>query len=453
MNISKENTGDLTAIITIELTKEDYEDKVNKSLKEQQKKANMPGFRPGKVPFGMIKKIYGRAVLADEINNQLGENLTKYITDNEFSVLGNPLPSEEKETNVDFEHDTDFVFHFDIGLTPEFDIELSDNIEVDYYEIDIDKEMEDKYIKDLRQRFGTHEHPETIEDKDVVKGEMIELDDNGEEKEDGIKHSASIATDLIKNEEDKAKFVGAGNDDTIVFNPMKATENATETSLMLGISKEEAEKIESEFKFVVDEITRHKPADLNEEFFKKVFGEEVDSEEKFNEKLKEVIGNSFTPDTDRFFMNMAIEKLIDQAELQLPDSFLKRLLKEGEGEQKVTDEQIETQYENYAKSVKWQLIEGKIIKDNDIKVEENEIRDVVRNYFTSQMMYDENDQEAVERMEGLIDTVLQNKEESTKIHNQLFDTKVNDLFKSTLKLNKKQVSYNEFSKLVSELNN
>ena len=452
MNLTQENTGELTATLKIEITKEDYQESADNELKTHQKKASMPGFRPGKVPLGMIKKMYEKAVIAEQVNNLLSENINNYIVDNKLNLLGNPLPNAEKTPPPDFENNNDFTFYFDIGWTPEIDLELSDKIEVDYYKIRVDQKMEDDYINNLRTRFGSHINPDVIEDKDVVKGEMVELDSEGTQKEGGLRHQSILATDLIKLTTVQEKFMGAKNGDSIVFNPLKAMENAVETANMLGITKEDTEKLEADYEFTINEITRHEPAELNVDLYKQAFGEDIDTDEKFKMKVKEVIERSLDPESDRLLMNHVILKLMEITDIQLPDDFLKRwLLESNEG--KLKEDELESQYGNYTRSLRWQLIESKIVKDNDIEVKESEIRDVIRNYFGSQMMVDPENEEAVKGLEGIVNKMMENKEETGRIHDQLFDNKLKNLFKSTLKLSEKTVSIDEFTKLAEEIKN
>ncbi len=451
MNITRENTGDLTATITLEIAKGDYEEKVNKVLKDQQRKASMPGFRPGKVPFGMIKKMYGKAVLAEEVNSLLSESMTKYIVDNDLNVIGNPLPNKEKEQEVNFDDWGDFTFHFDIGMAPEIDFTLDDKMKVDYYQIEPKDEMIEEQIKNIRTQLGSHTHPEKIGEDDVVQGELTELDEEGNVREDGINRSTVIAVNTIKKEDIKKKFIGSGKEDTITFNPLEATENKTETAYIIGKQTEEVGDEVPDFNFTVTEISRQELAEMNEELFKKAFGEECDSEEKFREKVEESIRRSFEPESDRLFMNHLIEKLVKEIEIPLPEDFLKRLILENDKEVG-SEKELEEKFSDYLKSFKWQLLESKIAKEKGLKVEEEEIRDVVKRYFLSQMPMQAEDEEGEKRLNSIIDSVLENKEEKEKIHNQLYEEKLKDLMKESVKLNKKKVSYDKFTEIVKELN-
>jgi FKBP-type peptidyl-prolyl cis-trans isomerase (trigger factor) len=370
MNITKEETGKLTATIRIEIGNDDYAGQVEQTLKEQQKKAAMHGFRPGKVPFGLIKKIYGKSVMLDQINQLLSENLNKYIQDNELKIIGNPLPDREKTAELDLEHQTEFDFYFNIGLMPEFDLKIGDAFQVDYYDIKVTDKMVDEYVHDLQHRLGEHPHHEENEGHDHP-------------EEEGHEH-------------------------------------------------------------------HHEPAELNEDFFKKVFpDQEIKDEKTFREKIREGMEKSLVSESDRFFMNTAIEKLVEATDMELPEDFLKKWLKEG-GEEELSDEQVEKQFDNFSKSLRWQLIENKLSKEHGVSVEEIEMRDFVKSYFTGRMVFSPEDTEAQDRLDAIASSVLNNKEEAQRIHEQLFDQKLMEFFKNTFKLKHKKLDYDDFVKLVTE---
>jgi trigger factor len=451
MNITKEETGELTATIKIELGEEDYKESVDKQIKERQKGSVMPGFRPGKVPAGMIRKMYGKSIIADEVNKLLSENVTKYLVDNKINVIGTPLPSKDKPAKMDIENDTEFEFYFDIGVAPEFDLDFDDSVAVDYYKVKPDKKMIEEQIKTICIRMGDHSHPEEAGEEDMLQGHLAELDEEGNEKEGGIQNTTAISLKTFVNDSQKKEFLGASKDDTIRFNPLKATENETETAYMLGISKEELGDTVPDFNFTVSEITRQEPAEMNEELFKKAFGEDCTTEEDFRNRVEESISKSIEPESDNLFMNDAIEALIEKAGIDLPHDFMKRIIYEN-NEGKLAMEEIEKQYDDYAKSFKWQLIESKLAKEKEIRVEEEEIRNVVKGYFMSQGLVPPGDEEGDQRMNSIVDSVLQNEDEGKKIHDQLFTNKVKDELKSSLKLNEKEISYEDFVKMINEKN-
>ncbi len=450
MNITKESTGDLTAIIKLELKEEDYQDQVKKVLKDYQRKANIPGFRQGKVPFGMINKMYGKAVMAEEINKMVSDSLNQYIVDEKLDILGYPLPNTEKTTTVDFDNQKEFEFFFDIGLSPEFNLELNDKIKINYYDIEANDEVVEKYLGDLQSRHGKTTNPETVEEGDMVKGDFVELDENDKEVQGGINRAANVATSNLKLKTELKKFVGKKVGTTVKFNPLKATKDADNTALMLGITKEEAEKIENKFSFTITEISRKENAELNEEFFKMVYPqEEIKTEEELRVRIKKDAEVSFVAESDRQFMNNTVEKLVDLAKIDLPDEFMKRWIVEN-GQGKMTAEQVETQYESYSKSLRWQLIEAKLVKEFELQVGEEDVRNQIRSYFST--MQEKQDEEAEKRMNEIVDSIMKNQEEVKRIYDQLYDKKLLDLFKDKIKQVNKKIGYEEFVKLATQTN-
>ncbi len=448
MNITKESTGDLTATIKIELKEDDYQEQVKKVLKDYQRKANIPGFRAGKVPFGMINKMYGKAVMAEEINKVVSDSLNQFIVDEKLDILGYPLPNTEKSETIDFDNQKEFEFFFDIGLSPEFEIALNDKLKANYYEIKADEEIVNKYLDDLRSRHGEISNPEVVEEGDTVKGELVELDEEKNPKENGFNRTSAFALSTIKLKTELKKFVGKKVGGELTFNPMKATKSAIDTATMLGISTEEAEKIDSNFSYTITEITRRKPAELTPEFFKIIYPQDkIENEEQLKKRIKKDAEISFVAESDRQFMNNAVEKLVEMAKIDLPDEFMKRwILENGQG--KMTEEQIESQYDSYSNSLKWQLIEAKLVKEHDIKVSEEDVRNQIKSYFSS--MQEKQDEETEKRMDEIVNSIMQNREETKRIYDQLYDKKLLDLFKENIKQVKKSVTYDEFVKLATQ---
>lgn len=381
MNITREDTGTLTASLKVQVGSVDYEEKVQKTLKEYQKKANMPGFRPGKVPFGLISKMYRKAVILDEVNHLVSEQLQNYIEQNQLKLIGNPLPNREKSSPLDPDNIQDFELYFDIGMFPEFDLPISDKQEADYYNIKANDKMVDEYVMDLRKRYGTHHH------------------------HDGESH--------------------------------EETEN-------------NASSQEPEHEHEHDHDHHIEPAELNEEFFKMIFPtEEIHDVAAFREKIREGIEKSLVRESDRHFLNTVIEKLVDETKIELPDDFLRKTLRENE-ENPLSEEQVALQYENFAKSIKWQLIESKLVKDHGVRVEEEEMRNVVKSYFTGNRIIQEDNPEHEERLNKIADSVLSNREEATRLHNQIFDQKLLNYFKSNFTLKQKEIDYDDFVKMITE---
>ncbi|MGE5317104.1 MAG: trigger factor [Chloroflexota bacterium] len=357
MNIEFQKTGDLTATLKIDVTAADYEENVNKVLKDYQKKAQMPGFRPGKVPFGLTKKMYGQAVTADEINKILSEALDSYIRDNNLQLLGNPLANTEKTDQVDFAAANDMSFYFDMALTPSFEFELSPELNVPFYNISATDKMATDYLADLQKRHGEMSEEEGVEPK---------------------------------------------------------------------------------------------PAELNEEFFEKIFpGEELKTEEQVLERIKKEADQSFVGESERKFFNDAIEAVIAKADIQLPDDFVKRWLVETNPE-KLTAEDVERDYEGYSRSLRWQLIENRILTENNIFIDEEEIKNVYRNYFRRPgQELEELDEETKARIDSIVDSFMKNKEEVGRVRNQLLERKLIELMKEKLQPKQENLTYEEFVKLAS----
>ena len=446
MNVTQESTGDLTAILKLTLVEEDYREAVDKQLKDYRKKANMPGFRQGHVPMGMIKKMYGTSVLADEVNKLVSEGLNKHIINNKVDVLGYPLPNEEKSKQLDFDGQNEFDFYFDIAIAPEINIELSDKISVPYYSLKITDEEVDKAVNDVKVRFGEEETPEISEEGHSLQGNFVQLDTDENKVEGGTENAAFFNIDDIKLKTIKSKFIGKKIDDKIVFNPMKAFKDEAKVNHLLGIT-DENEAVNADYEFTINKIILVKEAEINEDLFKKVYpNDDIKTEEDFRGKIAGELKQHYTRDTDRQFLADTINKLIELVDITLPDEFMKRwLLESNQG--KITKEQIDTQYDSYAKTFRWQLIEGKLMEKHAdaVKVDDEAIKDKVRAYFTQMggagAMADQ--------MEGIIDSVLQNKEEKQRIQNDLMDEKYIALFKENIKLKEKEVDSKKFSEIVS----
>jgi len=449
MNITQENTSDLTAIIKIELLKEDYQEKVKTLLKNYQKKANVPGFRPGKVPFGMINKLYGKSVLAEEVNKLISDSLNQYIIDNKIDILGYPLPNAEKTTELNFDTQEKFEFFFDIGLTPQFEISLDDKFKVNYYNIKADEDIVNKYLTDLRGRNGKTSKPEIAEESDKLFGDFVEVDAKGLVMEQGLKGSSHLKLENIKLKAALTKFVGAKKGDQIIFNPAKALKSDIEVAALLGLNTVEAAEFKNDIQLTITEIDRTELAELNEDFFKLVYPQDkIGDEKQLKERIKKDAETSFQSESDRQFMNNAVEMLIEKADISVPDEFLKRwLLENNQG--KVALEQLELQYDSYIKSLKWQLIESKIVKGHSIEVKEEEVRNHIKGYFMNMTM--PSSEEIDERMNSIVNSIMENKEEVRKIYDQLYDKKLLDFFKSNIKQVKKEVNYEEFVKLATQI--
>ena len=447
MNISKKDIDQNNAVITISVTKQDYAEKVEKSLRDYRKKANMPGFRPGNVPIGLIKKMYGKAVVAEEINNLVSQGLADFIEENNLPILGQPLPNEEDPAEFDFETQESFDFHFVVGLAPEFEEEFSRFSSVPFYDITVSEEMIENQIKSYTSRFGKYEQVDMVEAKDMVKGKLTELE-NGDVKEGGISVDDAVLTpDYMKDEEQKSLFVGKNKGETVVFNPLKAFENETEISSLLKIKKEEVKDVTSDFQLEISGITRYEEGEVNQELFDKVYGEgTVSSLDEFKEKITANIKESLTADSLYKFNIDARQAVVSEfKDLQFPEAFLKRWLLENNKE--LTPEKIEEDYPKMIEDLVWQLAKDKIAKANEIKVEMSDVEEYGRKVAKAQF--------AQYGMVGLGDEILDNyvkdmmkKEETVRnFIDRAAEEKVLAVIHQNVKLDEKQISIEDFNKL------
>jgi len=441
MNITKKDIDALNAELSITLTPQDYEEKVNNAIKKAQKQAAMPGFRAGKVPVGLIKKQYGKSILVDEVNKILNDTLYTYINENKIEILGNPMPKENSA--VDFDHKTEWTFEYELGLTPQFNIALDKSQSFTYNTVKIDDELVEKYLKDVKRNYGKPSNPEVAEAKDVLYIDIVELDAEGTITPGGVFKSTSIGIDRLKNETAKAKLVGAKVEDKIVLNANVLYDSAVDKSMSLGIDKEIAETFNADLQITVKNIARMEDAELNQELFDKLYGAgNINSEAEFRDKIKAELAVMFSQDTDRKFIETVETSLVDKLNIKLPDEFLKRWLM-AVNEKPLTKEQLESEYPAYARSMQWKLIENKIIKDNNIAVTADEAKEEAGTFIRSQYArYGQTPDEA--EVAKIADSILAKQDEAQKIFEGLYSKKVLDLLKTNCKLDTKEVSYNEF---------
>lgn len=454
MNISFENPDKINGQLTLTIEKEDYEKDVEKQLKDYRKKANMPGFRPGMVPMGLIKRQYGEAVKVDVINKLIGEKLYGYVRDNKIQMLGEPLPNEEKQKPVDFKADGPFEFVFDIAVAPEFTAELGEGDTVDYYDIEVDDELVNRQVDMFASRAG---HYDKVEDydpakNDMLKGDLRELGPDGNAKEDGVVvEGAVLMPEYIKVEEQKNLFDGAKLGSVITFNPKKAyPENDAEITSLLKIDKEKAATMESDFTYLVTEISRFVKAEVNQELFDNVFGkDEVKSEEEFRQKISDGIKAQLATDSDYKFL-LDVRKYMEDkvGELQFPDAMLKRvMLKNNEDRgQKFVDD-------NYAASIvelKWHLIKEQLVADNGIKVDDNDVKNVAKE--TARIQFAQYGMANVpdEYIEKYASDMLKERKNVDSLVDRAVDVKLIEALKGKVKLNKKSISLDDFNKMMQE---
>ena len=451
MNITRENADELNAVLKLELTKEDYEERVNTVLKDYKKKANIPGFRPGKVPMGMIQKMYGKPVLAEEINKLVSESLSKYLVDEKLNILGEPLPHEGDIKPVDFDNDSEFEFKFDVAIAPEFELKLSAKDKVPFYSIKIDDELIDKYADNYTQRFGEFSHVDVIEEKDVLTTKIVQVDDKGEVLDGGLfVDEARLATDVIKDEKIKKQVLAAKKGDELIFDLKKAYPNDTEIAALLKIKAEEAANVSGDFKITVNEIQRFNKAELNQELFDKVYGEgTVKSIEEFRAKLAEEAKNNLKNDIEFRFKLDVKESLAKKFKKDLPEAFLKRwLIAVNEG--KFTAEDIDKDFDKFTEDLKWQLIKDKVAKENNIEIKPEDIKAAAIENARMQFAYYGMASVPDEHLEQFAQRTLDNQEEVRKLHEGKMEDLVVAKIKESIKVDEKEISMEKFNKLFEQ---
>ena len=448
MNVSLKNIDAVSGIVKLEIVKADYAEQVEKSLRNFRQKANVPGFRKGMVPMGMVKKMYGKHVLVEEVNKLVSENLFNYIRDNKLNILGEPMPNETEQQSINFDTQEDFEFCFDVALAPEIKIELSKNDKLPFYQVAIDEEMMNQQVEAYTANFGSYDSVEEVEEKDLVKGTIAELE-NGSPKEGGIVvEDAVLMSSYIKDEAEKAKFIGAKVNSVIVFNPNKAYEGAeAEIASLLKVEKEAVAGITGDFSFEIKEITRHKNAELNQELFDKVFGEGVvTSEEEFKNKIKEALAEQFTPQSDDKFLLDARDVLVQKAgELKFADELLKRWLLTAN--EKNTPEKLDEDYPQIIEDLKYQLIKENLVKNNNLKVEDADIENFAKRVAKAQFAQYGMLSVPEEVLANYAKDMLKNKQTLQNVIDRAVEEKLAGWLKEQVELEVKEVSAEEFNKL------
>ncbi len=449
MNISLENIDKVSAVLTIKMEKADYADRVEKALKDFRKKASMPGFRPGQVPMGLLKKRFGKDITAEEVNKLLGEKLYAYIKDNNLNILGEPLPSEDRQQNIDFDTMEEFSFAFDIALAPDFKAELGAEDTVDYYDIQVDDKMVDGQVNMYAQRAGSYEHVDSYEAKDMVKGLLAELDENGNTKEGGVQvEGAVMLPEYMKNDEQKAIFSGRKVNDVLVFNPHKAYDgHDVEISSLLKIKKEDAPAMTSDFSFQVQEITRFKEAELNQALFDEVFGKDaVSSEEEFRNKIKEVMAEQFVADSDyKFILDVRAYMMNKVGKLEFPDAFLKRFMRVSNADK--GEKFVEENYDRSIEELTWHLIKEQLVKAYAIKVEREDMVETAKNITKIQFAQYGMINMPEDVLNNYANEMLKKQDQVESLLNRSVENKLAAALKAVVKLNRKEISVEEFNKL------
>jgi trigger factor len=450
MNISQEKIDKLNAVVTINIKPEDYQPRVDKAIKDHAKKAKMPGFRPGMVPPAHIKKMYGKSILVDEVNNMLSDTLNNYINEQQLEVLGQPLPKMDDSKQYNWDFADDFEFNYEVGLAPEFDIDFSAKDKVTQYVIKADNETLEARIKNIRKSYGKMTNPDVSADGDVLYAELVQLSPDGSVFDGGITNTTSVRLDQVQDEKIKKSLIGMKKDDEFVFDVQKAYNNdAARIAAILKVDEDLAADIKSKFRLTVKNVNRLEEGDLNQEFFDKLFGEgTVTTEAEFRAKITEEVESMFSQDAERKLQNDLYNLSIEKAKFDLPDEFLKRWLKATN--EKLTDEELTGGYDDFAKNLKWTLIENKIIKDNKIEIKYEEVFAAAKQRLDAQFRMYSPQPLSDEQLGQYTVQYLQNKDEANKIFEEVKALKVLDYLKSIVTLEKKEISDKDFKEQIEK---
>ena len=450
MIVVKENVDKLNANLIVKIAKEDYANKVRNSLEKYRKTAKIPGFRPGNIPMGMIQKQYGKTVLAEELNKLANEGIYNFITENKLEILGNPIPKENAEVKGDFNAPEDFEFCFEIGLSPTIDMSKAMDEKYNYTTIKVDDKIINQQIEDLRRRYGKLITTDIAAEKDMILGKFQELNQDGSINEAGISNATTISLEFLKDETVSQLLVGKKVNETFELAPSKVAKDSKDMASLLGVSEEIANEITSNFNFTITEIKKMVMADLNSDLYAKLFQEgEVDSEESLKARVKKDMEQMFSKDSDKLLTRSVFNTIMEKTEVEFPTDFLKRWIRMT-NDKPVTEEDINLEFDSYLKSLKWQLIQTKIFKDNNIKLDQAEVveytKDLLRGNYAQYGIPAPEDAELSETAIRL----LQNKEQANGIYDQMAEQKLTDFFKSMVSLVAKPVSYDEFVELAGK---
>ncbi|AYN69050.1 trigger factor [Euzebyella marina] len=438
MNITKEQIDELNAVVKVAITKEDYQDRVDGILKDYRKSANIPGFRKGHVPMGLIKKQYGKAVLVDEVNKLLQDNLNKYLTEEKLDVLGNPLPKQQDNFDWDKE---ELSFEFELGLAPSFEVPLETKDPITQYKIIADKEMVDEQVKRIQKQYGKLVNQEEVDKNFEVTGTF-------KNEAEEIDNKTTLELDKIKSKKAIDSLLGKKVGDTVSLKSKGLFKEDYLLSSVFGISQDKAKDLDIEADFTIEEINKRELATLDQELFDKLFGkDEVKSEDELKEKIKEDSEKQFEQQADQKLLNDITEYFIDNTSFELPTGFLTKWI-QMTGEEQLTEQQANEEYEKSEKGLRYQLIEGKIIKENDLQIQLEELKEFAKGFIKSQMAQFGQLNPQEEELENIANRVLSNQDEVKRLSEQLMSQKLLDLYKEKVNLKTKQITYEDFVKEV-----
>jgi len=447
MNITQEKIDNLNTVVKININPEDYQPRVDKAIKDHAKKAKIPGFRPGMVPPSHIKKMYGKSILVDEINSLLSDTLNKYIDEQQLEVLGQPLPRLEEDKNYNWDFADNFEFNYEVGLAPDFNADFSASDKLTQYIIKIDDETLAARIKNIRRSYGKMTNPDVSADDDVLYAELTQLSPDGSVFEDGISNTTSVRLEHVKDDAIKASLIGLKKGDEVTLDIQKAYNNdAAKIAGLLKIDEETAADLKSDFRLTVKNINRLEESDLNQEFFDKLFGEgAVTTEDEFRAKITAELEGMMAQDAERKLRDDIYKYSLSKVRFDLPDEFLKRWLKSTN--EKLTAEELAGGYNDFAQNLKWTLIENKLIKENNIDIQYEEVFDLAKLRLDQQFRMYSPQPLSEEQLGQYTAQYLQNKDNANKIFEEVKAYKVFDYIKGVVTLEPKEILYTDFQKL------
>ncbi|MDG1260301.1 MAG: trigger factor [Flavobacteriales bacterium] len=443
MDIKRTKIDDLTAKLSLTLSKEDYFDKYETSLKNYKKQVNLPGFRPGKVPMSLVKRQFGKSILAEELNKVINDGMYEHIMKEKLNILGNPIPAENDDVQGDWDNPDTFTFEYEIGLAPTLEVEKAMKKAPVKYKVKVDKKMIDKHVEELAKRHGSVDDVEKSEDNDLLLGTFIELTKDGEIKEGGFMNDGTLHLETVEDKKTKKALTGLVKEAELNLNPDKIAKSHDELGKMLGITHDQVHNMEGDVKFRVNEIKRLTAHEVNQELYDKVFGkDEVKDEKEFEEKLTGELDKMFDRDATNLFKRQFSESILDNLDAPLPDEFLKRWIQLS-NEKPISEEQLNEEYPGYSRHLRWQLVEGKVMEEHKLEITEDEVRSQAKGMIGAQyaqygMPLDE------EMLENFANNVLADKKERQRIIEVLQENKVLDTLTAQVKLKEKEVSYDDF---------
>ena len=448
MNIQFECVDKVNGLMTVTIEKADYEEKVQKTLKDYRKKANVPGFRPGMVPMGLIKKQYGTAIKVDEVNRLLGEKLYEYIRENKIQMLGEPLPSE-KQVPQDLEGDGPFTFVFDIAVAPEFKAELTDKDKIDYYDITVDDNFIEQQVQMYASQAGEFVEAQEWSGNDTLKGDLRQLDADGNTLEGGITtEGGMIMPSYIKGEDEKKKFEGCKLGDIITFNPKKAYPgNDAEVAALLKVEKDDVKDMDSDFSFQITEIRHFQPAAVDEKLFERVFGEGVKTEAEFRQKIADNLKPQLAGNSDYKFL-VDVRKYMEEkvGKLEFPEALLKRVMKNNNKDK--GEDYVEQNFEGSIKELSWHLIKEQLVAQTGVKIEDADLKAVAKQDIRAQFAQYGMQEVPEDILDNYAEEQLKKRENVEQYVDRAIDVKLTNALKQTVKLNVKKVTVDEFNKMI-----